>query len=1351
MNKRLLLFGMSACFFLSGTFYGSAQNLQSTSRKKTGTSVSGQTVGTLGLPAQTPAPSGAGGTYDCATDQFTQQYYESIGVWQDVQQDYLYHADKPVVPPIAKTPGANTIAIIFHVVYNPNNPAENVSYSDIMNVYNDISEDYQLLNADAGNARPGFTPADANINFCLATQTPAGVPLPEVGVIRVSTTEDFYDSDNGEENKMKSSSTGGSDPWDRTKYLNVWICDITNGANSGTAGYAYRPTTSFLPSAAIDGIVIDYNLGVNNDNILTHEIGHYLGLDHTWGGSGGCGNDDGFSDTPNTAGPSFNYPGSCSGSQTTCSGVQTMYENYMDYSNCTVMFTQMQANYMLSILNGIRSSLLSSPGCNSVAAPPVADFTADVSSPIIIPVGGTINFTDVSTNSPTSWSWDFGGGATNVTVQNPSVTFNTVGTYTISLTATNSFGSDTEVKTGFVQVVAASSGTACDTLRNWDPADAAANGFYYYNSGGSFGYFPGHNEAGGATYYSNQYAEKLSYTGSAQVRRIAMPFFIADDQSGSGTMVVKIWSDASGSPGTLLASETVNIADIDEGFWNEFDFSSPPTVTGTFWAGFQLFYGSPQDTVLVGMTDTRPGGNDSYFIDITGLGWSDGSTAIGITGSIAIDVMLSNGPAPVADFTYSDTTGCVGGTISVNGSTSTNTTGYTWYYTDNPITTILDQSTNASATFSLTTAGPRRITLFAEGSCMTDGIFLPFTVYPTVSATATPTATSCGLDNGSITVSAMAGGTGSGYEFSLDGTNYQTSATFPNLAAGNYTVYVRTPGANCGNSYSVTVGSSSGFTAGISPNTAICSSQSATLTATGGTSYEWYDGSTQIGTTASIVVNPSASTQYYCVVTNAAGCQSTQYVDVTVTQTDNASFQFFDFCFGSANQATSIATPGGTFAFNPAPSDGATINATTGEISNETLGSTYSVEYTTSGSCSATQVETVTVNTNDDASFTVSNWCEGSANTISNIGTNGGTFAFNPAPSDGATIDATTGVINNATPGSSYTIEYTTPVGPCQATSTQTVTYNASPSVNAGSDINVCENESVTLNGSGAISYNWNNGITDGVSFVPSATGTTTYTVSGTDANGCVNTDQVDVTVNALPTANAGSTQEITCTSASVTLNGSSTTTGAVFSWNGPGIVSGGNTSSPTVNASGTYTLTVTDPLSSCDATATVAVTENTTAPNVNAGPDTTVCASSSTVTLSASGADAYSWDNGAGTGQSVTVSPTSTTTYTVTGTSSSNGCTATDAITVNVTSCAGIEEMTAGMVSIYPNPTKDVVTIEVSGTFNYTVFDSRGRLISAASAYDQATVDLIDVEAGVYLIRIQQGSQTGVYRVVKK
>lgn len=828
------------------------------------------------------------GQHSCKSHDLTKKYYESIGVWEQFNEDYYQNTSKIKPPASAKTPGVNTIAVIFHVVHNPNNPAENVSNALIMQVFNDLQEDFQLMNADASNARTnfGFIPADANINFCLATKTPTGTPLSEVGVVRVSTTEDWYNSDGGEENKMKASATGGSQIWDRNKYLNVWICDISNGASSGTAGYAYRPTASFLPSASIDGIVLDYNLGMNNDNVLTHEVGHYLGLDHTWGGSGSCTNDDGFTDTPNTAGPSFNYSGSCSGNQTTCATTQTQYENYMDYSNCTVMFTEDQADYMLSILSGIRSSLLSSPGCDPVNAPPIAAFTADLSDPIIIPVGGSVNFFDQSTNVPTSWSWNFGGGATNSTLQNPNATFNTVGTYTVTLTATNAFGSDQEVKTNHVQVVAAATGTACDTLRNYLPAteDPA---FYNWQSPGT-GFFPGTGRFGAAgTTQISQYADRFTAPTSTYVRRLRFPIIKAVNQSGSGLMKIRVQSDNAGNPGTVLVTDTLLIADMDEGFYNEFDFTNPVQVTGNFWVTFEVIYGTPLDSVSLMCVDFNYRNGTianglSTMKCFYGSAWhpvSDINPVI--MSSLWLDVLTSNGPAPVADFTFSDDLVCVGGQITVNGSSSQNTTNYYWYVTDDPFTTVLNQSSTAGNNFTFNQVANRRIYLFADGSCMTDGIYLPVSVRAVPAATVTQTHTTCGQNNGTLTITNPTGGDTPNYTYSIDGVNYQASGVFTNLAPGNYTVYIKTPGDNCDRTYVRTINSSSELTATISSSTTICPGESTQLSASGGTIYTWYDGTTVIGSTASITVMPTATNQYSCVVSDGT-CQTTVYTYVYV-------------------------------------------------------------------------------------------------------------------------------------------------------------------------------------------------------------------------------------------------------------------------------------------------------------------------------------------------------------------------------------------------------------------------------------------------------------------------------------
>ena len=882
--------------FITSSVFSQNIPLQNQTTIKNGTKKSEnviQLIPSIPLPKHTMVRGQGFGNNQCFSHELTKKYYESIGKWQDFNESYLEEIAKLKPSPTDKTPGVNNISVIFHVVYNPNNPAENVSNALIQQVFSDIQEDFQLLNVDAINARSqfGFVPYDANINFCLATKTQAGVPLTELGVIRVSTMEDYYNINSGEENKMKASASGGSQIWDRNKYLNVWICDISNGANSGTAGYAYRPTNAMLPGSSIDGIVLDYNLGMNNDNVLTHEIGHYLGLDHTWGGSGTCANDDGFNDTPNTAGPSFNYAGTCSGNQITCGAIQTQYENYMDYSNCTVMYTANQGAYMLSILTGIRNSLLLSPGCDPINAPPVADFSADISNPIIVPVGGAVNFFDQTTNLPTSWLWNFGGGAANSIVQNPNVIFNTIGTYTVTLTATNAYGSDAEVKTSFVQVVGTAPGIACDTLRNYIPV---VEDYAYYNWSTGWGFFPGsgrYSSTPASLIY--QYADKYTAPASTQVRRLRFPIAKAVNSSGSGLMKIRIQQDNAGNPGTVIVTDTLLISDMDAGYYNEFDFTNPPTVTGNFWVTFELFYGAPQDSIALMCVDfdyrngTIALGANTMRCYYGGVSNTTGTwhppTDINpiIKSSLWLDVLTSNGPAPDANATFTDSEVCLGGQITVNGSGSINTNSYLWYLTDDPFTTILSSSSASGTTFTFNQVGNRRIYLFADGSCKTDGIYLPIIVNALPTATVTTTHTSCGQNNGSIVFSNPASGNGPNYQYSIDGINYQNSPNFINLASGTYIVHISTPSDNCDRVYTRTINPSSELTATISQGVTICEGESTTLTATGGTTYAWYDGANLIGSLSSITVFPIASSQYTCLVTEGA-CQVTVSTNVIV-------------------------------------------------------------------------------------------------------------------------------------------------------------------------------------------------------------------------------------------------------------------------------------------------------------------------------------------------------------------------------------------------------------------------------------------------------------------------------------
>lgn len=1127
----------------------------------------------------------------CPNHDKTKEYYESIGMWEEYQQSYLDGIALSQNYSQNKTPGTNTIAIIFHVVHEgePIGTGTNVSNAAIMAMYNDLVEDFSLTNTDQSLARTGlgFNPVNTGINFCLATQTPAGAPLSETGVTRFQTTETWFDPDNPAEVNAMKSAPFGQPIWDRTKYLNVWICDISNGAGSGVAGYAYKPTISFLPPASIDGIVVDYNLGVNNDNVLTHEVGHYLGLDHTWGGSGGCGNDDGFADTPNTSGPSFDYANSCNFvlGQQNCPGIETQFENYMDYANCTVMFTSDQSNLMNTILSGIRSSLLISPGCDP-AGPPICAFTSSPAGPgpVIIPESGTVVFQDASTGVPTGWTWTVSPGVqgtdwaytggTNANSQNPQVTFynSAPGPYTISLVASNGFGSCAGVtEVDYVDVVLPAAGTGCDTLRNWDPAQP----FFVWNApGAGWGSYPGHANNNGTTITSDSYAERFNYVGTAEVRRLRIPIFLIDTNVVSAsTITFTIWDDAVGpEPGAILATETVNVRDLNDYAYNIIDFTTPTSVTGQFWAGYQLQYDADQDTVEFVCTNTIGGGNDSWMMELGGIaGWTDmdALTGGGPSGSIAMDVLLSNGPSPVADFQFDDDSLCVGGSIVVNGSGSTNATDYEWYLTDNPVTTTLAFNGTAGTTFSPSPAGDYAIFLFVDGSCETDGLVLPITVLPAVSATINVTNTTCGLINGSVSIVSPTGGDGITYEYSLDGVAWSTTTTYNNLPSGNYTAWIRTDGDACETQIPFTINSSVPLSGTVSPSAVgICPGGNANLTASGGTGYTWYDGATIIGTTATINVTPSVSTSYSCEITNGV-CTDIQYANVNVNPLPTVGAGIDqDVCAGGS--VTLSGTGAASYSWNNGVTNGVAF------VPASTL--TYTVTGTDVNGCQNTDQVVVTV----DALPTVSAGSDQAVCTGGSVTLNGSgavSYTWNNGVTDGAAF----------TPVSTLTYTVTgTDGNGCQNTDQAIVTVNSLPSVSAGPNQAVCIGGNVTLSGSGASTYTWDNGVTNGSPFSPAST--LTYTVTGTDGNGCQNTDQAIVTVNPLPTVGAGVDQAV-CAGTSATLSG---TGAASYSWNNG--ISNGVAFTPAATL--TYTVTGTDG-NGCQNTDQAVVTVNS-APSVS-------------------------------------------------------------------------------------------------------------------------------------------------------
>ena len=387
------------------------------------------------------------------------------------------------------------VPIVFHVLHDEG--SENISDAQILDALAILNRDFKRENADANNVHPDFQgmPTDVDIEFRLATKAPDGSCF--TGITR---TKDALTHDGSDGEDQVDAIVDGNDvfqgQWPPTNYCNVYICAEIGGA----AGYTFMPSGWSGSSMFYNGIfVLDSYLGsigtsgVGTSRTLTHEMGHWLNLSHVWGpnnnpgNASSCSDDDGVVDTPNEIGVT-----SCNLNEMSC-GPRANVENYMDYSYCSKMFTQGQVNRMRSALNSSSSGRSNLKTASNLIATGAdgnlylcrADFEADKTT--VCP-GTVVNFTDNSYNAVTGWTWSFPGGSpASSTSQNPSVTYNTPGIYTVTLTATDGSTTDAEAKISYIRVSPVSSTLpflegfeSYSTLNNideWEVNNEGGNGF----------------------------------------------------------------------------------------------------------------------------------------------------------------------------------------------------------------------------------------------------------------------------------------------------------------------------------------------------------------------------------------------------------------------------------------------------------------------------------------------------------------------------------------------------------------------------------------------------------------------------------------------------------------------------------------------------------------------------------------------------------------------------------------------------------------------------------------------------------------------------------------------------------
>lgn len=322
------------------------------------------------------------------------------------------------------------LPVVVHIIHDNGN--ENITDAQVLQGIQDLNDAY----ANVAYYDPG-TGVNTNIQFCLAQRTPDGTATTGINRVQSPLTDMTISDDLTVKNLIR---------WDPLSYINIWLVrEICTVGDCSVAGYAYFPAAHGLLH---DGIMMEarwFGSTHGNSGVQIHEMGHYLGLYHTF--QGACANNDCLTDgdrvcdTPPDQ-STVHVP--CGSTANSCStdansGFTTdendMYWNYMDYGdwNCYSAFTQGQADRMAFFIDFTRNSLLQSQGCDNPC--PVATTMSIAASPAQVDVGSTVTF---SVNSPqlTQFEW-FVDGITIGMGPSLAYTFNNEGFFNISVQGGN--------------------------------------------------------------------------------------------------------------------------------------------------------------------------------------------------------------------------------------------------------------------------------------------------------------------------------------------------------------------------------------------------------------------------------------------------------------------------------------------------------------------------------------------------------------------------------------------------------------------------------------------------------------------------------------------------------------------------------------------------------------------------------------------------------------------------------------------------------------------------------------------------------------------------------------------------
>jgi hypothetical protein len=375
-----------------------------------------------------------------------------------------------------------TLPVVFHILhtYGP----ENINDADCIGALAQVNSDLAKMGADAASVAPPWNNLyiNSDIKLMFARKDPSGNCTN--GIVHRYDTRTVWDR-SGNLNVLYNGII-----WDPTKYLNIIIVKeiVAQSGQAGiVVGYTYKPGT-WSTGAAQDAIVYRYNyLSGLTARSLTHELGHWLNLNHTFGSTNNpgvtCG-DDFLFDTPPTKGALGGCPTSASGNS--CAGTTSVYaagqdniENIMGYWDCPKNFTTDQTNAIRtacgSVISGRQNlwqtaNLIATDVNATIPCAPIAEYISTNQSYTVCN-GGSLTMKDISYNGTiTNFAWTANNGAviTSGSSSVTNITFPTIGTSIVTLSVSNGQGSST--KTRNVTVLDATPGITGPSTESFENA-----------------------------------------------------------------------------------------------------------------------------------------------------------------------------------------------------------------------------------------------------------------------------------------------------------------------------------------------------------------------------------------------------------------------------------------------------------------------------------------------------------------------------------------------------------------------------------------------------------------------------------------------------------------------------------------------------------------------------------------------------------------------------------------------------------------------------------------------------------------------------------------------------------------